>query len=72
MTPLSPRERQVLQLIATGLTADGVAAELYLSVETVRTHTRNAIRKLGARNRVHAVVLALARGDLELPKPDER
>jgi DNA-binding NarL/FixJ family response regulator len=66
-TPLSPREREVLSLAARGLTADGVAAELFLSVETVRTHTRNAIRKLGARNRLHAVVLALASGAIALP-----
>ena len=61
-TRLSPREREVLELSAKGLTADGVAAELFLSVETVRTHTRNAIKKLGARNRLHAVVIALSAG----------
>ena len=66
-TPLSPREREVLELAARGLTADGVAAELILSVETVRTHTRNAIRKLGARNRLHAVVIALRAGVIALP-----
>jgi len=64
---LSPREREVLELAARGLTADGVAAELFLSVETVRTHTRNAIKKLGARNRLHAVVMALAAGVIAVP-----
>ncbi|MEI2703147.1 MAG: helix-turn-helix transcriptional regulator [Baekduia sp.] len=67
-TPLSPREREVLELAARGLTADGVAVELILSVETVRTHTRNAIKKLGARNRLHAVVIALRAGVISLPK----
>ena len=66
---LSPREREVLELAARGLTADGMAAELFLSVETVRTHTRNAIRKLGARNRLHAGVLAMAAG--VIAGPDE-
>lgn len=64
---LSPRECEVLELAARGLTADGIAGELYLSAETVRTHTRNAIRKLGARNRLHAVVLALAAGTIAAP-----
>lgn len=65
---LSPREREVLQLSATGLTADAIASELFLSVETIRTHTRNAVRKLGARNRLHAVVMSLARGEIEGPE----
>lgn len=64
---LSPREREVLELSARGLTADGVAEELFLSVETVRTHTRNAIKKLGARNRLHAVVIALSAGVIATP-----
>jgi len=64
---LSPREREVLELAARGLTADGIAAELFLSAETVRTHTRNAIRKLGARNRLHAVVMALSAGTIAAP-----
>jgi DNA-binding NarL/FixJ family response regulator len=67
---LSPRELEVLELVAAGHTADGVAAELFLSVETVRTHTRNAVRKLGARNRLHAVVMALAAGAIAVPDAD--
>ena len=69
---LSPRERQVVGLMAEGLTAEQVAARLDVGVETVRTHVRNAIRKLGARNRVHAIALALERGEvaLDAPPPD--
>jgi DNA-binding NarL/FixJ family response regulator len=63
---ISTREAEVLGLIAEGLTADEAAARLCLSTETVHTHVRNASRKLGARGRLHAVVLALRRGDLEL------
>jgi DNA-binding CsgD family transcriptional regulator len=38
-------------------------------VETVRTHVRNVIRKLQARNRVHAIALALERGEIALDAP---
>jgi DNA-binding CsgD family transcriptional regulator len=47
-----------------------IASRLGLSVETVRTHVRNAIRKLRARNRVHAIAIALARGDIRLERDD--
>lgn len=65
-TSITPRETEVLGLIAEGLTADEVAEGLCLSTETVNTHVRNACRKLGARGRLHAVILALRQGDLEL------
>jgi DNA-binding NarL/FixJ family response regulator len=67
---LSPREREVLALMAEGLTAEQVALRLAVGVETVRTHVRNAIRKLGARNRVHAIALALERGEIGLDDAD--
>ena len=41
-----------------------------VSVETVRTHVRNVIRKLQARNRVHAIAIALERGEIQLESPD--
>jgi DNA-binding NarL/FixJ family response regulator len=69
---LSPRERQVMHLMAEGRTADGVASELFVSVETVRTHVRNAIGKLEARNRVHAIAVALERGEIALDHSGER
>jgi DNA-binding NarL/FixJ family response regulator len=56
---LSPRERQVLGLLADGLTGQGIAEHLVLSPETVRTHVRNATAKLGARTRVQAVALVV-------------
>jgi DNA-binding NarL/FixJ family response regulator len=68
---LSPRERQVMHLMAEGRTADGVASELIVSVETVRTHVRNAIAKMEARNRVHAIALALERGEIALDHSGE-
>jgi DNA-binding NarL/FixJ family response regulator len=69
---LSPRERQVMGLMAEGRTAEVVGEQLGVSVETVRTHVRNAIRKLQARNRVHAIAIALERGEITLDRPPER
>lgn len=64
---LTPREREVLFLLATGLTNEQLAAELGLSAETTRTQIRNAMRKLGAHTRVEAVTLAASRGEITLP-----
>jgi DNA-binding NarL/FixJ family response regulator len=59
---LSGRETEVLQLLAEGMTTDGVGRELYLSPATVRTYAENAMHKLEASNRVHAVAKALRLG----------
>jgi PAS domain S-box-containing protein len=56
---LSPREREVLGLLARGLTGEQIAERLVLSPETIRTHIRNAREKLGASTRVEAVTMAL-------------
>jgi DNA-binding NarL/FixJ family response regulator len=61
---LSPREREILGLLSKGLSGEDAAKELFLSSETVRTHVRNAMNKLGATTRVHAVALALQRGEI--------
>ena len=61
---LSPREREVLDLLAGGLNGEEVAVRLVLSPETVRTHVRNAMEKLGAKTRVHAVAIALRKGEI--------
>jgi|SRR5215212_1532639 ATP/maltotriose-dependent transcriptional regulator MalT len=58
--PLSERELEVLTLLASGKTNSEVARELFVSVGTVKSHTGNIYRKLGARNRAEA--LARARG----------
>ena len=63
---LSPREKQITHLMAEGRTAEAIGVELGVSVETVRTHVRNVIRKLQARNRVHAIAIALERGEIAL------
>jgi DNA-binding CsgD family transcriptional regulator len=51
-----------LELLAQGLNAAAIAGELALSPETVRTHVRNAMRKLDASTRVQAVALAVESG----------
>jgi DNA-binding CsgD family transcriptional regulator len=64
---LSPRERQVLDLIAAGADRQEIAQELTISAATVRTHVRNILRKLNARNRAHAIALAIRYGLLDPP-----
>jgi DNA-binding CsgD family transcriptional regulator len=56
---LSEREREILGLLSEGLSGSEIAAQLVLSPETVRTHVRNAMTKLGASTRSQAVALAL-------------
>lgn len=64
--PLSPREREIIQLMATGLTGTTMSKQLDISPDTVRTHVRNAMEKLGARTRPHAVALAAAYGEIDV------
>jgi DNA-binding NarL/FixJ family response regulator len=56
---LTQRQRQILQLLANGESTTVAARQLDLSEETVKTHTKNALARLGARNRTHAVAIAL-------------
>ena len=51
----------MLRLLADGLSTDEVGRQLYISGETVRTHLRKAMRKLGAQTRTQAVAEALRR-----------
>jgi DNA-binding NarL/FixJ family response regulator len=61
-TPLSPRETEVLRLIAWGNTNKEIAARLDLSVKTVEAHKANGMRKLGMRGRIEIVRYALLQG----------
>lgn len=57
--PLTERERQVITLIALGRETDEIAAELHISRETVRSHVRNAMSKLGVHTRAQLVAVTL-------------
>jgi PAS domain S-box-containing protein len=64
---LSPREHQVVELLANGSTGEQVAEQLGISPATVRVHVRNATGKLGANTRTQAVAIAVARGEVAAP-----
>jgi len=59
---LSPRETEVLALVTLGLSNAEVAAKLYLSANTLKTHVRSVYRKIGAANRSQAVAWAIQHG----------
>jgi PAS domain S-box-containing protein len=69
---LTPREREVVTLIAMGRETGQIAQELHVSPETVRTHVRNAMAKLGAHTRAQLVAIALCNdGMIHLPHVGE-
>lgn len=59
---LTPRESQVLNLVAAGKDTSQIAGELYLTDETVKTHRRRVLGKLGANNMQHAVAIGFRKG----------
>jgi two-component system, NarL family, response regulator len=62
---LTRRQREILQLLADGGSTVAAARELGLSEETIKTHTKNTLARLGARNRTHAVAIALRESLIE-------
>lgn len=63
--PLTPREKDVVKLIAEGHTADEIAQTLHISVKTVDRHRSNVLEKLGLRHRVDLTRYAIRRGLVE-------
>jgi two-component system response regulator NreC len=68
---LTPREREVLQLIAEGHTNQGIANELYISVKTVEAHKSHIMSKLHARNRTDLIRYAIRKGIVRMESVEE-
>lgn len=60
--PLSDREQEVLSLMAEGHNNSEIARQLYVSPNTVKTHVRGILNKLGVKNRIQAAILAVRYG----------
>ncbi|MFX0144663.1 MAG: response regulator [Candidatus Hodarchaeota archaeon] len=67
---LSPRELELLQLVAEGHSNKAIGQRLSVSVNTVKYHMKNILQKLGAQNRTEAVMLAIRSGLIK-PEPSE-
>jgi DNA-binding NarL/FixJ family response regulator len=82
---ITPREREVLGHLASGLSLPDISAAMFISINTTRNHTQRVIEKLGAHSKLEAVVIAMREGlemtphrpstaavgaDLALPSPD--
>ena len=65
--PLTRREKEILQCMATPATYYEIAGNLMVSEETVRSHAKSVLRKLGQPNRIQAVLAAVRRGYIKLP-----
>jgi len=63
--PLTPRELDVLRLVAGGNANKEIAGQLFLTEETVKAHVRNILAKLGANDRTHAVAIGFKRGIID-------
>ncbi|HSD84484.1 MAG TPA: LuxR C-terminal-related transcriptional regulator [Anaerolineae bacterium] len=66
-TELSEREREILKLLATGLSNKEIASQLFLSINTVKVHLRNIFTKLGVQSRTEATLIAIQRGYVVVP-----
>ena len=62
---LTAREREVFSLLAVGLSSAEVADRLVISPHTVKTHVEKGIARLEAKNRVHAIAIALKRREIQ-------
>jgi DNA-binding NarL/FixJ family response regulator len=63
---LTGREREILGLLAQGMRGDDIAAQLFISPQTVQTHVRNILAKLGVHSKLEAVAFAVKHGAIEM------
>jgi DNA-binding NarL/FixJ family response regulator len=68
---LTPREREIVALLAQGLTTRQIAERLVVSPGTVKTHTERVLAKLGVANRTQAAARAMELGLLDEQPPDD-
>jgi response regulator RpfG family c-di-GMP phosphodiesterase len=66
---LTPREHEIVTLLASGLTGEQIAERLFLSTETVRTHVKNAMQRFGVKTRVHLISMAITSGAISPTAP---
>lgn len=69
--PLTDREQEVLELVATGITNREVAQRLFISINTVKVHLRNVYAKLGADSRTEATMIAVREGWVDVGESGE-
>jgi DNA-binding NarL/FixJ family response regulator len=65
---VTPREQQIVGGLRAGLSNEGIAIQLGISMFTVKNHVRKILRKLGANNRAQAVAIAMSRRELSEPE----
>ncbi|WP_431258812.1 helix-turn-helix domain-containing protein [Roseateles chitinivorans] len=65
---VTPREQQIVEGLRAGLSNEGIAIQLGISMFTVKNHVRKILRKLGANNRAQAVAIAMSRRELSEPE----
>jgi DNA-binding CsgD family transcriptional regulator len=66
---ITAREREVLKLVAEGYSTAEIARDLWITEDTVRTHIKRMLVRLGARTRAHAVAIAFREGLWAAPPP---
>jgi len=67
--PLSDREREILQLVSQGKSNKQIAADLFISVNTVKVHVSNIYQKIGVSSRTEATLFGIEHGVVEFPRP---
>lgn len=65
---LSQREEDVLRGLCRGMSNQAIAEDLYVSIDTVKSHIKSLLQKLNAQDRTHAVVVAFREGLVEVPR----
>ena len=66
LNDLTDREREILSLLAQGMRNDDIAAQLYISPQTVQTHVRNILGKLRVHSKLEAVAFAVRYGAISV------